>query len=167
MKSLLRSLVNIRIFILAIIGAGVYAAITYYNFSLLYIILAGTILGIVFGKVFCRWACPVGLLMEIIMRTFSSDKTRQMYQYHKMGCPIAWITGFLNRLSIFRISNDKSLCTDCGACDRKCYMVAVEPQRFSLYKNSKEKPDLNYSCSKCLECVVACPTGSLKFKAYK
>ncbi|MCK5196931.1 MAG: 4Fe-4S binding protein, partial [Spirochaetales bacterium] len=25
----------------------------------------GSITGVIFGKVFCRWMCPIGLLMEV------------------------------------------------------------------------------------------------------
>jgi len=65
---------------------------------------------------------------------------------------------------LFRIMFDPESCNNCGICDKKCYIVAVEPAKFSLYKPSKEDPGISYSCSKCLECVAACPNGSLKYK---
>jgi polyferredoxin len=47
---------------------------------------------VVFGKVFCRWVCPLGLMMEFMMGMSPDGKIKGMYQYHKIGCPIAWIS---------------------------------------------------------------------------
>lgn len=160
----LKTIVSVRIFLLSIVGGFLYAAMSYYHISLWYIMAAGIVTGIIFGKVFCRWICPVGLIMEMIMRFGVDNKFRQMYQYHKLGCPIAWVTGFLNRFSFLKIRFNAGSCTSCGICDSKCYIVAVEKDKFSLYKRSKQDPGLNYSCSKCLECVAACPNGSLRYK---
>lgn len=164
MRKLLKILVDKRIILLALLGISLYAAVSYYQISLWYVLAAGIVLGLIFGKVFCRWVCPVGLLMEIIMSVSAGTKFRQMYQYHKLGCPVAWISGWLNKFSFFKIKLDPETCTNCGVCDKKCYIVAVEPAKFSLYKPSKQDPGLSYSCSKCLQCVAACPSGSLKYK---
>jgi len=164
MKKFLKFVVDKRIIILAILGISLYVAISYFRISLWYILLGGVVLGLIFGKVFCRWACPVGLIMELIMSTSVDGKTRQMYQYHKLGCPIAWLSGFLNKFSLFRISVDKETCTSCGICDKQCYIVAVNPAEFSLYKSAKDSPGDSYTCSKCLKCVTACPNGSLRYK---
>ena len=55
-------------------------------------------------------------------------------------------------------------CLDCGICDKKCYIVAMEPAKYSLYKPVMTKPGESYTCSKCLECVASCPNGSLTYK---
>lgn len=164
MRKILKMLVSARMIILAALGGSLYAAVSFYHLSLWYVLGGGVVLGLIFGKVFCRWVCPIGLLMEILMSFNKDGKFSQMYQYHKVGCPIAWITGYLNKLSFLKIRFDSQSCNSCGICDKKCYLVAVDPARFSLYKPAKESPGLNYSCSKCLECVVACPKGSLKYK---
>ena len=164
MKSFLKILVSSRLYILAALGISSYLAITYFQVSLWYVLLAGILLGVIFGKVFCRWVCPMGLIMEIMMGLSPDGKVRQMYQYHKIGCPIAWITGLLNRFSLFRIRLDESSCISCGKCDKKCYIVAMEPQKFSLHKPGLEGPGNSYTCSKCLECVASCPNGSLSYK---
>jgi len=103
MRQTLKILVDKRIMILAVLGIGLYFAISYFHISLWFVLLAGTLLGLVFGKVFCRWVCPMGLIMELIMSMSPEGKIRQMYQYHKVGCPIAWISGWLNRFSLFKI----------------------------------------------------------------
>jgi polyferredoxin len=164
MRQTLKILVDKRIMILAVLGIGLYFAISYFHISLWFVLLAGTLLGLVFGKVFCRWVCPMGLIMELIMSMSPEGKIRQMYQYHKVGCPIAWISGWLNRFSLFKIRLNDESCKNCGICDKKCYIVSMEPAKFSLYKPKMEKPGMSYTCSKCLECVAACPNGSLTYK---
>jgi polyferredoxin len=164
MRKVLKFLVNSRIIILSVVGASLYLAISQYHISLWYILAAGVALGVIFGKVFCRWVCPMGLIMEMLMGLSPDGKIRQMYQYHKVGCPIAWISGWLNKYSIFRIKLNEDTCKNCGICDKKCYIVSMEPQKYSLYKPILEKPGNSYTCSKCLECVASCPNGSLTYK---
>ena len=164
MRNVLKFLVNSRMIILSVLGVSLYLAISEYHISLWYILAAGTVTGVIFGKVFCRWVCPMGLIMEILMGLSPDGKIRQMYQYHKVGCPIAWISGYLNKYSIFRIKLNEDTCKNCGICDKKCYIVAMEPLKYSLYKPVLEKPGSSYTCSKCLECVASCPNGSLTFK---
>lgn len=164
MKNIVKLLVDRRIYILAVIGIALYIAIQRYHISLWYILLAGSISGVVFGKVFCRWLCPMGLIMELMMSMSPDAKFRSMYQYHKVGCPIAWISGWLNKYAFFRIRLNDTTCKSCGVCDKECYIVAMEPSKFSLYKPETERPGDSYTCSKCLKCVTACPNGSLKYK---
>lgn len=147
----------------AVIATGVYLATSAFGINLLWVLVAGTVLGILFGKVFCRWACPIGFFMELAMSFSKDGKFRQMYQYHKLGCPIAWISGALNKYSLFRIRRNTASCTQCGACDKVCYISSLEPSRFSLFKAGKENPASSFSCSKCLECVAVCPVKSLTF----
>jgi polyferredoxin len=164
MTKVLKFLVNVRIIILAVSGVAIYLAISHYHLSLWYLLGAGVLLGIVFGKVFCRWICPMGLMMELLMGAIPGGKVSHIYQYHKIGCPIAWISGWLNRLSIFKIKLNEETCRNCGICDKQCYIVAMEPSKFSLYKPAMDKPGISYTCSKCLKCVASCPNGSLTYK---
>ncbi len=135
-----------------------------YNIPFLYIISFGYITGVIFGKVFCRWMCPIGLLMEVLMGGKGGKKgsAQQMYNYHKLGCPIAWISGFLNKYSFLKIKMDPLKCTSCNICDDTCYISKLNPD-FSLYKDRKQLAGNSFSCSKCLECVEKCPTGSLTY----
>jgi polyferredoxin len=164
MRKILKVLVDSRMIILSVLGISLYLAITKYSISLWYILAVGVFMGAVFGKVFCRWVCPMGLIMELMMSLSPDGKIRQMYQYHKLGCPIAWISGFLNKYSFFRIKLNEDTCKNCGICDKKCYIVAMEPAKYSLYKPAKIKPGDSYTCSKCLQCVASCPNGSLTYK---
>ena len=164
MQKFLKIVVSKRFIILAVSGAALYLAVSQLHISLWYVFIAGIVLGLIFGKVFCRWVCPMGLIMELIMSMSPDGKFRQMYQYHKVGCPIAWISGLLNRYSLFKIKLNAESCKNCGICDKECYIVAMEPAKFSLYKPKGIRPGDSYTCSKCLECVAACPNGSLKYK---
>lgn len=164
MRRVLKVIISARMIILSVIGVLTYVAISQFHLSLWWVLWAGVVSGVIFGKVFCRWMCPMGLIMEIFMGMSIDGKIRQMYQYHKLGCPIAWISGWLNKYSMFKIKLNAQTCSTCGVCDKKCYIVAMEPQKFSLYKPAMEKPGDSYTCSKCLQCVAACPNGSLTYK---
>jgi polyferredoxin len=164
MRKVLKVLVDSRMIILSVLGVLLYLAISQFHISLWYILAAGALLGIIFGKVFCRWVCPMGLIMELMMSLSPEGKIRQMYQYHKVGCPIAWISGWLNKYSFFRIKLNEDTCKTCGICDKQCYIVAMESAKYSLYKPKMTTPGDSYTCSKCLQCVASCPNGSLTYK---
>lgn len=159
-----KKLILKRRLIQGIFAFSLYFIIAYFQISLLYVLIFGSILGIIFGKVFCRWMCPVGYIMELMVKGNLDNRKQQMYMYHKLGCPIAWISGYLNKYSLFKIKRDVSLCTNCGKCDKVCYISSLNKD-YSLYKKNKENPTNNFSCSKCLECVSECPTGSLSYTA--
>ena len=152
-----------RRIIQAIIGAAIYYLIHYFQISLWGVLAFGTFTGLIWGKVFCRWMCPLGFMMEIFMNMNPDQAFKNTYQYHKIGCPIAWFSGFLNRFSFYKISFDKDKCTSCGVCDKSCYISTLD-SKFSLFRNGKKDPALQLSCSKCLKCVEKCPTGSLTYK---
>ncbi len=152
-----------RTTIQVITGILVYASISYYNLSLWYLLIIGIIIGVIFGKVFCRWMCPMGFIMEMLMGASPDQKLKNMYMYHKIGCPIAWFEGFLNKISFWKIKLNTDSCSSCGICDKQCYISILEPEKYSLYKQDKERPGESYTCSKCLSCVSVCPNGSLKY----
>jgi polyferredoxin len=163
MKTISKKLISSRMSILSLMGISLYVLISWYGFSLWHILLIGVVTGIVFGKVFCRWLCPMGLIMELLLGLSPGGKVRQMYMYHKLGCPIAWISGWLNKFSLFRIKLSADSCKNCGACDKVCYIASLEPEKYSLYKPDKQRPGESYTCSKCLACVGVCNHGSLKY----
>jgi polyferredoxin len=158
----MKNIISKRRIIQAVLAVGVYILVSYFNISLLYVLIGGSILGIVLGKVFCRWMCPLGLIMELIMGSKKGSEAGQMYQYHKLGCPIAWVGGFFNKFSFIRINRDKSSCTSCGICDKNCYISSLNDE-FSLYKDEKKDSSQSFSCSRCMVCVSSCPQNSLKY----
>lgn len=138
-------------------------ALSYNWISLLTLMLIATILGIVFGKVFCKWMCPMGLIKEFLSKN-QSEETRKMnmYNYYKVGCPISWIQGLTNKFSFFKIKFNKDNCINCGLCDKTCYITSFSNEH-SLYKENSLNPGEAFNCSKCLKCVDVCPQNSLTF----
>ena len=163
-QKIVKFLSDNRTIIQVVLGIGVYIAISYYNISLWWVLGFGSVIGIIWGKVFCRWMCPMGIMMELMMKMSPNDSLKSMYQYHKIGCPIAWISGLLNKISFYKIQLNADTCKNCGICDSTCYMPSIDKQKFSLYKPNMVNPAENFSCSKCLQCVAVCPNGSLSYK---
>jgi polyferredoxin len=158
-------LANNRRIIQAVIGVFIYLGISHFQVSLWWVVGVGSALGIIWGKVFCRWMCPMGFIMELMMKMSPNDSFQKMYQYHKIGCPIAWISGWLNKFSFYKIQINTDTCKNCGICDKACYITSIDKQKFSLYKPNTTNPAESFSCSKCLVCVAECPNGSLSYKA--
>lgn len=155
-------IISKRRIIQALTGGLLIVLLFYFKVHLVYILALGAVTGIIFGKVFCRWMCPMGFIMELMLGNDASSK-QQLYNYHKLGCPIAWVSGFMNRFSLFKIKRAANLCVDCGICDKTCYIASLD-QDYSLYKEGRKNPTLHYSCSKCLACVEKCPAKSLRYK---
>jgi polyferredoxin len=144
-------------------AVAIVVAVLMFKFSLWWLLGGGFALGLFSGKIFCRWICPLGLVMEMMTGGDPEASQAQLYQYHKLGCPIAWTEGLLNKISLFKIRRNESSCVDCGACDKACYIASLNPA-FSLYKADKKRPQTAYACSKCMQCVASCPTKSLTLK---
>lgn len=159
---MLKKIISMRKTIQIILSLAIYLLVAYFNVSLLYIIVFGSMIGVITGKIFCRWMCPIGLLMEFMTSFNSHGRHSQLYSYYKLGCPIAWVSGFFNRFSLFKVKRAVSLCTSCGKCDKVCYIASLN-EGYSLFKQHKANPSEHYSCSKCLECVKECPVSSLSY----
>jgi len=141
----------------------IFISVILFHVQLGFLVLAGLIMGLIGGKLFCRWFCPIGFIMEKMMPSDMNSRSIHLYQYYKLGCPIAWGSGLANRFSLFRIGRKRDSCTDCGACDLACYVSKVNPVT-SLYKPGFKDAAKEYSCSRCLACVKACPTGALSIQ---
>jgi len=159
--SVLRRVISARRGVQITVGVAVYLLIVRYSIPLSRVILVGSALGIVFGKFFCRWMCPMGAIMETMLGAGGGEgRQRSLYMYFKLGCPIAWAGGLLNKVSLLRVKLRPELCTDCGRCDKACYVAQLSPGA-SLYRPGEVNASTHYSCSRCLECVGTCPTGAL------
>ncbi|MEA2081165.1 MAG: 4Fe-4S dicluster domain-containing protein, partial [Elusimicrobiota bacterium] len=127
------------------------------------LMIVGSALGIILGKVFCIWMCPVGIIMELLLIAAPGKNAKGLYRYHKIGCPIAWISGLLNHVSILSVRHNKSKeCVNCGLCDQVCYISRLN-KSYSLYKQGTKSPENHFNCARCFECVDVCPTGYLSF----
>lgn len=128
---------------------------------------------------FCKYVCPVGTLEGGIFLVAVNSALRNtvgfLYQYKlailivtlvvsvfiyrpfcKVLCPLGALYSFFNRISIVKISFDKSSCISCGQCIKACGMEIVP------YKTPN-----NVECIRCGECIKSCPTGALVFNTKK
>lgn len=157
--SRLRGLITRRRAVQAGVGVALFWAIGPGGLPLTWVIIGGSAAGVVLGKFFCRWMCPMGAMMELMMGA-GGDRQRSLYLYFKVGCPIAWAGGLLNRLSLLRIRLRPERCTACNRCDEACYVAQLSTGR-SLHVAGQVNASTDYTCSRCLACVGACPTGAL------
>lgn len=78
-----------------------------------------------------------------------------------MVCPLGFLMGLLNRLSIFRLKKDCQACTSCGACYEAC------PMGIKNVYTEREKQDVTAAdCIMCGECVRRCPENNALFIAF-
>jgi NAD-dependent dihydropyrimidine dehydrogenase PreA subunit len=158
----LRRLISARRAVQIVVGIALFLLITRLHLSVWWIVGGGSVAGIVLGKFFCRWMCPMGEVMEVLLGASRDDdgRNRSLYSYFKLGCPIAWIGGLLNKTSLLRVQLDPSKCVSCKLCDNACYVAQLAPSH-SLHQSAATNASTHYSCSRCLSCVGACPTGAL------
>lgn len=162
-NTLLKRLINKRRMVQAALGIALWLVVTRYGVSLWWVFLGAIVSGVLLGKYFCRWVCPMGAIMEVMLGAGGEDnKQKSLYSYFKIGCPIAWVGGLLNKISVLRVKVDESKCTHCGACDKSCYVATLADGR-SLHQGGEVNASTHYSCSRCLSCVKTCPTAALSF----
>lgn len=159
--SLLQRAISVRRLVQISIGALLWMALSRGWVTLTLVVVVGSLAGVVLGKFFCRWMCPLGAVMETVMGANDPDgRQRALYGYFKLGCPISWAQGLLNKVSLWRVRVEPSLCTHCNRCDRACYVAQLAPSA-SLHLEARPNASTHFSCSRCLQCVGACPTGAL------
>ena len=65
-------------------------------------------------------------------------------------CPLGVLYGLMNKVSLYRLELDESLCIHCGKCEAACELnISVLTQQNSM------------ECIRCGDCKNACPTGAL------
>lgn len=73
-------------------------------------------------------------------------------------CPIGAILGLISKISLCKISIDKSLCINCSKC------VSICPSRCVDFKEGKIN---NETCIKCLKCIESCPKNAINYSIEK
>ena len=148
-RGLLRRLISGRRAVQIATGIGLYLAIATFGIGLGWVILAASAAGVLFGKFFCRWMCPMGAIMETMLGAGGEGGRHQsLYLYFKLGCPIAWAGGFLNKVSLLRVTVSPEACTGCGKCDQACYVSQLAGGH-SLHREGLLNASTHYSCSRC------------------
>lgn len=67
-------------------------------------------------------------------------------------CPLGAMFAGVSRLKLCRVQRQSKTCTNCGLCSRVCGMDIDIPSRDAVASGE---------CIQCLECLPACPQGSL------
>lgn len=148
-----------------------------YVILLLFVILLPIFLVDEFGMslpYFCKWICPAGTLEGGIPLVIKNQSLRDslgflfgwkmfllittivlsilIYRpFCKYICPLGAFYGLFNKISFYQYSVDKSKCTNCKACARKCNM-GVE-----IYKTPASA-----ECIRCGDCAKVCKTKAIK-----
>lgn len=74
-------------------------------------------------------------------------------------CPLAAFGGLFSKAQAWGIGVDKESCDSCGKCEKLCPMeVSIVAQYVQIGRELKDA-----DCTKCFECVEACPKGALRF----
>lgn len=145
----------------------IFFALSFNWITIWMLLIIAVITGVIFGKVFCKWMCPIGFIKEIMNKNLTDEQSKvNMYNYYKLGCPISWIQGLLNKVSFVKIKLNTASCTSCGLCDRACYISSIS-KAHSFIKEGKSTPSEAFNCSKCLVCVDTCPNNSLTYTVKK
>ena len=78
------------------------------------------------GRLFCNTLCPAGALLSLV-----------------------------SRYSIFKINVDKTLCNNCGLCEKNCKAQCID---------SKSKTIDASRCVGCFNCLSSCAKGGVKYQ---
>jgi ferredoxin len=72
-------------------------------------------------------------------------------------CPVGVLLGIFARLSLFRITLDKTKCNSCGKCSSVCKAECINPLDQSV----------DFSrCVGCMNCLQPCPDKGVKFRPF-
>ena len=78
------------------------------------------------GRIFCNTLCPAGALLSLV-----------------------------SRYSIFKVTVDKTLCNNCGLCEKDCKAQCID---------SKSKTVDASRCVGCFNCLSSCTKGGVKYQ---
>lgn len=125
--------------------------------------------------IFCKYICPSGTIFASIPLLLTNNNllgqigilffiklgvaialvilSIVLYRpFCKYLCPLGAIYGLFNFVSILRLKVDKSRCTSCMACEKKC------PMNVAVLKNINSR-----ECIRCGKCVSACKANCIGF----
>lgn len=82
-KSLSQKIISFRSVIQWISGAALVAGIGWFHLDILWVLPAGILTAPFGGNFFCRWVCPMGLMMETLTRGLDPEsRAQQNYMYY-------------------------------------------------------------------------------------
>ena len=124
--------------------------------------------------VFCKWLCPVGTIegglpltiMQVGLRSqlgvlFTWKLLIAMFiigvsvfvsrPFCKTMCPLGWMLGIFNKISVLNMDLNKSQCITCGLCEKNCPMD-IDPLQAMK----------SIECIRCMKCKNICPTQAIQ-----
>ena len=137
-------------------------------------LLAVDVTGLESDPWFCKYICPSGTLMAGLPLLASNTLLRSAIgwlfawkltilaillllalmisrPFCRYFCPLGVLYGLMNKVSLYRLELDESLCIRCGKCEAACELnIPVLTQQNSM------------ECIRCGDCKNACPTGALR-----
>jgi len=76
-----------------------------------------------------------------------------------LACPFGLVGWLFEKISVYRITVNYSVCVACGACERACPSTVMG----AILKRDRVIPD----CFSCGDCLAACPSKAVSFCAEK
>lgn len=74
--------------------------------------------------------------------------------YCNTVCPVGTLLGLLSKVSLFRIQIEKSSCTQCSACEKRCKSQCIDSMAMTVDDSR---------CVSCFNCLSVCKKGGVKY----
>lgn len=152
-----------------------------YLVLILFVLLLPALLADEFGlstPYFCEYICPAGTLEGGVPLVLMNEPLREtvgllfawkmfilisviiasilIYRpFCRYLCPLGAFYSLFNKVSFYSYKVDKSRCTNCNACSRKCKMNLAP-----------DKNPNDFECIRCGSCIKACPSKAILYNLF-
>ena len=126
--------------------------------------------GLIRGRAFCGWVCPVNLLLEIVdfarrklridVREMPVPRHAKLWIALAVLCPLGGFYEALGRFGQVNVKIDPAACIHCDACKHACLS---DPAILEPALDGCDAIVRAGDCMACGSCIDACPTRALSF----
>ncbi|HAW86703.1 MAG TPA: hypothetical protein DCX65_10540, partial [Spirochaetaceae bacterium] len=154
--------------------------IRYFNFSMLLFVALAALA--TFTAVYCAWLCPFKLITEfdqvtngpsliafvllvltffgfVVVLPLLTKKRAQCMSF----CPFGAFQSLADKLSLYRVRIDPTLCNGCQACLRVCPTLSIHEDCLSGGQHQAQGKVL-LTCTKCGLCMAACSRQAIRYE---